>query len=112
LYLQHLVLVNSCCYLSLATGTEPNAVNTVTCAPDDGWRNHPKHVEQFTGKINCVKSHLVGHLLTQNYDARSHEHKILGDRDSIPAKDNKILIFYVVSSNFGLYGLFPRAEKL
>ena len=32
----------------------PDAVDTVICAPDDGWRNHPKHVEQFTDKINCV----------------------------------------------------------
>jgi len=23
-------------------------VITVICAPDDGWNNHPKHVEQFT----------------------------------------------------------------
>jgi hypothetical protein len=28
------------CYL-------PDAVDTVVCAPDDGWRFHPKHVEQF-----------------------------------------------------------------
>jgi hypothetical protein len=32
LYLQHLV---------------PDAVDTVVCAPDDGWRYHPKHVERF-----------------------------------------------------------------
>jgi hypothetical protein len=25
----------------------PDAVGTVVCAPDDGWRYHPKHVEQF-----------------------------------------------------------------
>jgi hypothetical protein len=25
----------------------PDAVNTVVYAPDDGWRYHPKHVEQF-----------------------------------------------------------------
>jgi hypothetical protein len=25
----------------------PDAVNTVACAPDDGWKYHPKHVEQF-----------------------------------------------------------------
>jgi uncharacterized protein YqhQ len=25
------------------------AVDTVVCAPDDGWRYHPKHVEQFPG---------------------------------------------------------------
>ena len=23
----------------------PDAVDTVVCAPDDGWRYHPKHVE-------------------------------------------------------------------
>jgi hypothetical protein len=32
LYLQHLV---------------PDAVDTVVCAPDDGWKYHLKHVEQF-----------------------------------------------------------------
>jgi len=26
----------------------PDAVNTIICAPDEGWRYHPKHVEQFT----------------------------------------------------------------
>ena len=41
----------------------PHAVDTVICSPDDGWRNHPKHVEQFTDKINCVYLHPVGHLL-------------------------------------------------
>ena len=35
----------------------------------------------------------------------------LDDWDSIPDKDAKILIFYVLSSNFGLYGLFPLAKK-
>jgi hypothetical protein len=25
----------------------PDAVDTVVCAPDDGWRYYPKHVEQF-----------------------------------------------------------------
>ena len=25
----------------------PDAVDTVVCAPDDGWWYHPKHVEQF-----------------------------------------------------------------
>ena len=25
----------------------PDAVHTVVCAPDDGWRYRPKHVEQF-----------------------------------------------------------------
>jgi hypothetical protein len=26
---------------------QPVAVDTVICAPDDGWKYHPKHVEQF-----------------------------------------------------------------
>jgi len=52
----------------------PDAVDTVICAPD-GRRNHPKHVEQLTDKINCAQLHLVGRLLTQNCDARSHGHK-------------------------------------
>jgi hypothetical protein len=25
----------------------PDAVDTVVCAPDDGWKYHPKHVEKF-----------------------------------------------------------------
>jgi hypothetical protein len=25
----------------------PDAVDTVVCAPDGGWKNHPKYVEQF-----------------------------------------------------------------
>ena len=39
------------------------AVITVICAPDDGWSYHPKHVEQFPDKINCVTLHLVGCIL-------------------------------------------------
>jgi hypothetical protein len=29
------------------TATCRYAVDTVVCAPDDGWKYHPKHVEQF-----------------------------------------------------------------
>jgi hypothetical protein len=29
----------------------------------DGWWYHPKHVEQFPDKINCVTLHLVGYIL-------------------------------------------------
>ena len=25
----------------------PDAVDTVVCAPDDGWKYHPKHAAQF-----------------------------------------------------------------
>jgi hypothetical protein len=48
-------------------------LDTVVCAPDDGWRYHPKHVEQFPDKINCVTLHLVGYILEYSYDARTHE---------------------------------------
>jgi hypothetical protein len=30
-----------------STGVTTDAVDTVVCAPDDGWQYHPKHVEQF-----------------------------------------------------------------
>jgi len=39
------------------------AVDTVVCAPDDGWWYHPKHVERLPDKINCVTLHLVGCIL-------------------------------------------------
>ena len=29
------------------TAILPDAVDTVVCAPDDGWKYHSKHVEQF-----------------------------------------------------------------
>jgi hypothetical protein len=40
-----------------------DAVDTVVCAPDDGWWFHPKHIEQFPDKTNCVTLHLVGYIL-------------------------------------------------
>jgi len=54
----------------------PDAVNTVVCAPDDGWRYYLKHVEQFPYiyiYINCVKLHLVGYILEYIYIARTRE---------------------------------------
>jgi hypothetical protein len=30
-----------------SNGEIPDAVHTVVCTSDDGWRYHPKHVEQF-----------------------------------------------------------------
>jgi len=41
----------------------PDAVDTVVCAPDDGWGYHPEYVEQSPDKINCVTLHLVGYIL-------------------------------------------------
>jgi hypothetical protein len=49
----------------------PDAVYTVICAPDDGWRYHPKHVEQFThiNKLCNVASSwiYIGILLGAHY---------------------------------------------
>jgi len=39
------------------------AIDTVVCAPDDVWWYHPKQVEQFPDKINCVTLHIVGYIL-------------------------------------------------
>jgi hypothetical protein len=41
----------------------PDAVDIGVCAPDDGWRYHPKHVEKFPDKINCATLRLVGYKL-------------------------------------------------
>jgi hypothetical protein len=57
LYLQHLVFV---------TPLLLPALDTVVCAPDDGLWYHPKYVEQFAAKINCVTLRLVGHILEYN----------------------------------------------
>ena len=46
LYLQHLVYVTPL-LLSAAIVEELEDADTVVCAPDDGWKYHPKHVEQF-----------------------------------------------------------------
>jgi len=71
------ILSGNCCtcfgwFLHPSSGVR-TAVDTVVRAPDDGWRNYPKHVEQFPDKINCVTSHLVGYMLKYYYDARTHE---------------------------------------
>ena len=61
LYLQHLVFVTL--LLLPAAIVAIDAVDTVVCAPDDGWWYHPKHVEQFPDIINCVTLRLVGYIL-------------------------------------------------
>jgi len=48
------------CYLLLSW---KSCCKYVLCAPIDGWRYHPKHVEQFPDKINSVLLHLVGYVL-------------------------------------------------
>ena len=41
----------------------PDAVDTVVCAPDDGWWYHPKHGELFPDRIDRVTLLLVGYVL-------------------------------------------------
>jgi hypothetical protein len=66
LYLQNLVCVIPLLLpAAIAAGssngmTIARCCNTIVYAPDDGWRYHPKHVEQFPDKINCVTLHLAG----------------------------------------------------
>src|SRR5215475_154484 len=57
LYLQHLVFVTPL-LLSAAIVEELEDADTVVCAPDDGWKYHPKHVEQFPdiNKLSIVAS--------------------------------------------------------
>jgi hypothetical protein len=55
LYLRHLVFVTplplpAAIVTAVAVWQIPDAVDTGVCAPDDGWRYHPKHVEQFPDK--------------------------------------------------------------
>jgi hypothetical protein len=48
-------------------GGVPDAVDLVVCAPNDGWKYHPKHVEQFPD-INKLMLHLVGYILEYYYE--------------------------------------------
>jgi hypothetical protein len=82
LYLQHLVFVtlplqhgqtSSNSSTIAALRQIPDAVDTVVSTPGDGWWYHPKHVQQFADKINCVRLHLVGHSLEYSYDAQTHK---------------------------------------
>ena len=69
LYLQHLVFVTPLLLpaamrqVAVTTWQIPDAVDSVVCAPDDGWWYHSKHAEQFPDKIKCVTLHLVGYIL-------------------------------------------------
>jgi hypothetical protein len=52
----------------------PDAVDTVVCAPDDGWKYHPKHVRQFPdiNKLCNVASSWI-YIGIQIYILRSRE---------------------------------------
>jgi len=59
----HAIVSTASCICQTVTATcryqIQDAVDTVAYAPDDGWRYHPKYVEQFPDKINCVTLNLV-----------------------------------------------------
>jgi hypothetical protein len=53
----------------------PDAVITVICALDDGVELPPETCRAvYRNIINCIKSHLVGQLLTMIHDAWNHKH--------------------------------------
>jgi hypothetical protein len=64
LYLQHLVFVTPLLLPAAnAAGSSNGVTDTVVCAPDDGWRCHPKYVEQFPDKIKFITLQRVGYIL-------------------------------------------------
>jgi hypothetical protein len=55
----------------------PDAVDTVVCAPDDGWKYHPKHVEQFPDvnklcNVNILTMHGPINVKTPNNISKWH----------------------------------------
>ena len=72
LYLQHLALVRP--LLLPAAGSSNGFTDTAVCAPDGGWRYHPKQVEHFP-EINYVTLHLVAYIqgVTEGTDQTSGE---------------------------------------
>ena len=55
----------------------PDTADTVVCAPDDGWWYHPKHVEQFPDKINCVTLHVSRSQWPRSLGRRSAASRLL-----------------------------------
>jgi hypothetical protein len=46
----------------------PDAVDTVVCAPDDGWKYNPKHVEQFPDINKLCNVAFVGYILEYYFE--------------------------------------------
>jgi hypothetical protein len=55
----------------------PDTVDTVVCAPDDGWKYHPKHIKQFPdiNKLCNVASCWI-YIGIYLDNARSHKRSI------------------------------------
>jgi hypothetical protein len=88
----------------------PDAADTVVCTPDDGWRYHPKHVEQSPDKINCVVLHIYIRILGARFvhyheinTARYHKETIsgrikktkLGAKADIPTYVNNVEALHI-----------------
>ena len=68
----------------------PDAVDTVVCAPDDGWRYQPKHVEQFPdiNKLCNVASCWI-YISEYTYDARTPERCVRNVPDARHGDDTR-----------------------
>jgi hypothetical protein len=64
----------------------------VAYAPDDEWKYHPKHVEQFPDKINCVTLHFVGYILEYSRYADSRVLNIDGVLKYEDWSENKLTL--------------------
>jgi len=84
----------------------PEAVDTVVCAPDDGWWYKPKHVEQFPDKINCVTLHLVGYT----WSVRKVSDLWPGKRNWLTWSVGHLITLKVVP--LGLHTLLPAVPPL
>jgi hypothetical protein len=71
-----------------------HTVETIVCAPDDGWRYFPKHVEQFPHKLCNVASCWI-YVRTFGYLLPNFRHK-------------KFVMFLVYSSTSNFIYLFTR----
>ena len=76
-YCYLLLLWRSWNWFLVCCGWRTYAIDTVVCAPDDGWWYHPKNVEQFPDKINCVTLHLVGYILEYWYTCLNAKSKFI-----------------------------------
>jgi hypothetical protein len=59
-----------------------------------GWYYHPKHVEKFPDKINCITLHLVGYIL---------EYGIITTHRPMNVKD--ICSYLFMCERYGLTGI-------
>jgi hypothetical protein len=96
----------------------PDAVDTVKCAPDGGWKYHPKHVEKFPdiNKVcnikNCwiyiwilLGTHPILHISKIKFKELSHEMgKKYGYHTQNPTRTEGL---YTIE-----WGLVPQEDRL